>query len=98
MLVAADKPVYKNVATIEGGGKEKKRRRSKSKSKNRSSKSTRNSGSLGEVWFTTAKLVSEVGKKVEYKIVVTNTGNTTLKFSALKDAKCSGVLPAGETT
>ena len=51
----------------------------------------------GEAGFTSAKLVSEVGKKVEYKIVVTNTGNTTLKFGALKDAKCSNVLPAGET-
>ena len=27
-----------------------------------------------------------------------NTGNTTLKFSALKDAKCIGVSPSGETT
>ena len=27
-----------------------------------------------------------------------NTGNTTLKFSALKDAKCTNILPAGETT
>ena len=74
-------------------------KKSKSKSKNvTDSKSRRNSGSLGEGSFTTAKLSSEVGKKVEYKIMVTNTGNTTLKFSALKDTKCSGVLPAGETT
>ena len=52
----------------------------------------------GEGSFTTAKLSSEAGKKVEYKVVVKNTGNTTLKFSALKDAKCSSVLPAGETS
>ncbi len=51
----------------------------------------------GELAYTAAKLVSEVGKKVEYKITVTNTGNTTLKFGALKDAKCTGMLPAGET-
>ena len=52
----------------------------------------------GEGSFTTAKLSSEAGKKVEYQVVVKNTGNTTLKFSALKDAKCSSVLPAGETS
>ena len=52
----------------------------------------------GEGSFTTAKLSSEAGKKVEYQIVVKNTGNTTLKFGALKDAKCSNILPAGETT
>ncbi len=48
--------------------------------------------------FTTAKLSSEAGKKVEYLVTVKNTGNTTLKFSVLKDAKCVGVSPAGETT
>ena len=31
----------------------------------------------GEASFTTAKLSSEVGKKVEYMITVKNTGNTT---------------------
>ena len=43
--------------------------------------------------FTTAKLSSEAGKKVEYLITVKNTGNTTLKFAALKDAKCVGDQP-----
>ncbi len=31
---------------------------------------------------------------MEYKITVTNTGNTTLKFEALKDAKCTNFSPA----
>ena len=53
---------------------------------------------LGKLAFTTAKLSSEAGKKVEYLITVKNTGNTTLKFTALKDSKCLGVSPSGETT
>ena len=49
----------------------------------------------GEAGFTDPrKLYSEVGKKVEYLITVKNTGNTTLKFSALKDLKCTGVSPS----
>ncbi|HTQ69491.1 MAG TPA: hypothetical protein VMI13_12455, partial [Solirubrobacteraceae bacterium] len=36
----------------------------------------------GEGSFTSAPLSAEVGKKVEYKLTVKNTGNTTLKFSA----------------
>ena len=52
----------------------------------------------GEGSFTAAKLSSEAGKKVEYKITVKNTGNATLKFGALKEPKCTGVVPAGETS
>ncbi len=53
---------------------------------------------LGKWRYTTAKLSSEAGKKVEYLVTVKNTGNTTLKFTALKDLKCVGVSPSGETT
>ena len=31
---------------------------------------------------------------MEYKITVKNTGNTTLKFEALKDTKCTNFSPA----
>ena len=98
MLTSADKPVYTNVATIEGGGKEKKTPPVEVEVEEPSFSIHKEQRIAGEVGYTAAKLVSEVGKKVEYKITVTNTGNTTLKFGALKDTKCSGILPAGETT
>ena len=52
----------------------------------------------GEATYTTAKLKAEVGATIEYKITVSNTGGTTLKFGALKDAKCTNIQPAGETS
>ncbi len=52
----------------------------------------------GEASFTAAKLSSEAGKKVEYRITVKNTGNATLKFGALKEPKCTGIVPGGETS
>ena len=97
VLTAADKPVYTNVASIEGGGKEEKTPPVEVEVEEPGFSIHKEQRIAGEAGFTSAKLVSEVGKKVEYKIVVTNTGNTTLKFGALKDAKCSNVLPAGET-
>ena len=36
----------------------------------------------GEGAFTKEPLTSEVGKKVEYKLTVSNTGNATIKFGA----------------
>jgi uncharacterized repeat protein (TIGR01451 family) len=50
----------------------------------------------GEASYTTAELTAEVGQTVEYKIVVTNTGNVPLKFSKLSDANCEGISPSGE--
>ena len=47
--------------------------------------------------FTTAELTAEVGQTVEYEIVVTNTSDSTLEFSALEDEECEGISPAGET-
>lgn len=52
----------------------------------------------GEASFVSAKLRSEVGDKVEYLVTVRNFGNTTLKLSPLKDSRCVGVSPSGETT
>ncbi len=55
--------------------------------------------------FTTAELTGKVGQTVDYEIIVTNTGNTSLEFSEFEDAKCggieggpSGALEPGEST
>ena len=48
--------------------------------------------------FTTATLIAEVGQKVEYVIIVKNTGNVPLKFSNFMDEPCTGKscgLPEG---
>jgi len=47
--------------------------------------------------FTTGGLTGEVGQTVDYQIVVTDTGDSRLSFSALYDPFCEGVSPAGET-
>ncbi len=51
----------------------------------------------GEGSYTTNELVGKLGQTVEYKIVVKNTGNLPLKFSALKDTGCEGLTPTGAT-
>ncbi len=46
--------------------------------------------------FTTSQLTGQVGQKVDYEVIVSNTGNTPLTFSALTDAHCdSGTLTGG---
>jgi uncharacterized repeat protein (TIGR01451 family) len=52
----------------------------------------------GEAGYTTSELNGEVGQTVEYKIIVKNTGTTSIKFSKLTDAKCEGISPSGEVT
>ena len=99
VLVEGDGPIYKNVASAKAGEKEKPSKEVEVEVKERHEFEIEKEQRIqGEGSFTTAKLSSEAGKKVEYQVVVKNTGNTTLKFSALKDTKCSGILPAGETT
>ena len=51
----------------------------------------------GEIAYTTSEVTGELNQTVEYKVVVANTGNSTIKFGALKDAKCEGITPSGET-
>ena len=51
----------------------------------------------GEPTYTTSEVTGALGQIVEYKIVVTNTGNVTLKFGALKDTNCEGITPSGAT-
>src|SRR5437764_14130330 len=42
----------------------------------------------GEPAYTTAKLQAKLGQKVEYRISVKDTGNTSLALASLSDAKC----------
>ena len=49
----------------------------------------------GEPTYTTSEVSGSLAQVVEYKVVVTNTGNVALKFSALKDTACEGLSPTG---
>ena len=51
----------------------------------------------GEGTYGGGELNGKLGQTVEYKIIVKNTGNVTLKFSALKDTGCEGLTPTGTT-
>ena len=51
----------------------------------------------GEANYASAEKTGKSGQKVEYKVVVKNTGNVALKFAALKDTACEGVSPSGAT-
>jgi hypothetical protein len=49
----------------------------------------------GQTAYTTAKLTGKIGQKVEYKITVKDTGETSLALGALNDAKCdAGTISA----
>jgi len=59
--------------------------------------------------FTSTELEAVAGETVDYEVVITNTGNTSLTFGALNDPKCdegtieggpgiNPVPPAGKTT
>jgi uncharacterized repeat protein (TIGR01451 family) len=99
VLVEGDRPVYKNVAIAKAGEKEKPSEEPEVELKEiRGFEIHKEQRIEGEPTFTTSELTSEVGKKVEYKITVKNTGNTTAKFGPLKDAKCTNIVPAAETT
>lgn len=46
--------------------------------------------------FTTAKLAADVGQTVDYRLLVTNTGNTPLNFGPLIDPRCSSISGGSE--
>jgi acetyl esterase/lipase len=48
--------------------------------------------------YTKSKLTGERGQTVDYKVVVKNTGNVSLKFGELTDSGCEGISPSGEDT
>ncbi len=47
--------------------------------------------------FTKAALQGAASQTVDYEVIVRNTGNVPLKLSALADANCGGISPAGST-
>jgi hypothetical protein len=48
--------------------------------------------------YTTAPLSGEVGKTIDYKILLSNTGNVPLSFAALEDPRCdAGTITGGPT-
>ena len=47
--------------------------------------------------FTKSELRGKDGQTVDYEIIVTNTGNVTLKFGPLSDPKCDGNLTERRT-
>ena len=52
---------------------------------------------LGEANYTKSEVSGKTGQTVEYEVVVKNTGNVAIKFSALTDTACEGVSPSGTT-
>jgi hypothetical protein len=48
--------------------------------------------------FMKSLLTGLVGQTVDYKIIVKNTGNVSLKFGKLTDANCTAISPSGEET
>ena len=99
VLAEGDGPVYRNVATAESTKNEKASAEAEAEvAEHHEFEIKQEQRIAGEASFTTAKLSSEVTKKVEYKITVTNTGGAALTFSALKDFACTGVTPSAETT
>jgi hypothetical protein len=93
--------VYKNVAKISGNGTEKTSNEVVVALKEPAKVSIKKEQRIKEAGqgnpYTTAKLKAEIGKEIEYLITVTNEGGTTVKLSALKDAKCTKIVPSGET-
>ena len=51
----------------------------------------------GEGTFGVSEASGKLGQTVEYKVIVKNTGNVALKFTALKDTGCEGLSPSGTT-
>ena len=65
--------------------------------RNRPSRSKSSRRSRAKAPTRRAEKSAEVGQSINYPIVVKNTGNMALKFSALKDSGCEGILPSSTT-
>ncbi len=50
-----------------------------------------------ETPYTSGELTAKPGQTIAYEIVVSNTGERSLRFEALSDPNCTGVTPEGET-
>ena len=84
---------YVNVATIEGGGKEKPSDKVEVEIEPEFTV-IEEQRLKGQANYTTAVLKGNVGEVVEYKLTVTNTGAGSIKFEAIKDSKCENIQPA----
>ena len=51
----------------------------------------------GEGAFTTSKLTGKLGETVDYEIIVTDTGNTSVTLEKMTDANCTGISGPGKT-
>ncbi len=89
--------IYENVAVIEGNEKEQSSPPVKVKVELEAFEIVKEQKLAGEATYTTHTLTAEVGKTVDYRITVTNTGSLKLAFGALGDPKCTGIEPAGAT-
>src|SRR5436190_32551 len=92
--------VYTNVATqtAEGAGKELTRTSNEveAEAKREPGFETKKEQRIeGEPAYTTAKLQAKLGQKVEYRISVKDTGNTSLALASLSDAKCDAGTISG---
>jgi YVTN family beta-propeller protein len=52
----------------------------------------------GEASYTTSELSAKVGQRVDYEVIVKNTGNVALTFKEPSDVRCEGISPGGEQT
>ncbi len=48
--------------------------------------------------YVKTKVSADVGETVDYKILVKNTGDVSLKFGKLSDSNCTAINPSGEET
>src|SRR5439155_1095834 len=98
--VLSSNGVYTNVATqtAEGAGKELTRTSNEveAEAKREPGFETKKEQRIeGEPAYTTAKLQAKLGQKVEYRISVKDTGNTSLALASLSDAKCDAGTISG---
>ena len=96
VLAEADENPYKNTASIEANKETKTSNTVEVEIKRPNFEVIKEQRIKGEADYSVSPpmLKAEVGETVEYRITVKNTGNTTLKFEALKDAKCTNFSPA----
>src|SRR4029077_15341508 len=94
VLVVGDEPLYTNVASIEGAGKTEGSNEVEVEVGPKPAAAftiEKEQRIEGQGVFTKEKLKAEVGQTVEYGITVLNTGNTTIEFGPLSDAKCANI-------
>ncbi len=51
----------------------------------------------GAASYAESELAANAGRKVEYEVIVTNTGHVPLKLGTLRDSECENIAPSGGT-